>query len=73
MSEPRELPYSVGELPPADRERLNRLRARLNAASFIETIRRCSITIETLLDHQDNGGDIVLCKKGVADKAIWFL
>ncbi len=66
-------PYSVGELPVADRDRLNRLRERLRASSFIETIRRCSITIETLLEHQENGGDIVLCKKGRPDKVVWFL
>jgi hypothetical protein len=26
-----------------------------------------------MLEHQESGGDIVLCKKGVADKVVWFL
>lgn len=63
----------MGSLPAADVQRINRIAQRLKASSNVETIRRISISFEELLNHQDDGGDIVLCKQGRADRVVWFL
>jgi hypothetical protein len=63
----------VGSLPLTDVERLNRIRDRLGATSNVEAMRRALVTMESLLTHQDEGGDIVLCRQGMADKAVWFV
>ena len=56
-----------------DMARIRSLRARLKAASHVETIRRAVITVSELLDAQERGCDIVLCKKGLPDKVVWFV
>jgi len=49
------------------------LQKRLQAASANETVRRALITLRSLLDVQDSGGQIVLMKQGQPDKVIWLL
>lgn len=56
-----------------DAARIKRLQPRLEATSQAEVIRRALTTLESLLNVQDAGGEIVLCKKGQPDKVIWFL
>ncbi len=62
-----------GGLRGADMERVVHLQRRLQASNATEVIRRCLITMEALLDHQEADGQIVLCRKGVPDKVVWFL
>jgi hypothetical protein len=63
----------LGTLPAADLERIGRLQERLKASTNVETLRRVTITMEQLLNHQDSGGDVVLCRKGRADRVVWFV
>ncbi len=62
-----------GGLRGEDMKRIVRLQCRLQAGNATETIRRISITVEALLDHQDTGGEIVFCRQGVADKVVWLV
>lgn len=63
----------VGRLSSADMERVAAIRTRLGATSFTEAVRRAVITFNVLLEHQEGGGQIVLCKKGLPDKVVWFV
>lgn len=56
-----------------DIARADRLGKRLETRSRTETVRRALITLESLLNVQDNDGQIILCKKGQPDKVLWLL
>ena len=53
-----------------DMSRVNSLRWRLEATSGLEVVRRALITLEMLLDVRENGGEVVICKKGQPERLV---
>jgi hypothetical protein len=52
------------ELPPQAMERLQRLKERLEAASYAEVVRGALRLLETLADERDKGAEILLRRAG---------
>jgi hypothetical protein len=65
--------HYVAKLPREDADRLRRIGTKIEAVTNLEVVRRISIFAEVLIDHQKEGGDIVLCRKGKPDKVAWII
>lgn len=52
---------------------IREVRDLLKAASDRETVRRMAIFCSTLIEHQNSGGEIVLCQKGLPDRVAWMI
>lgn len=72
-TEPSEKLTSILSGDSEDLRRIRELKELLNATSDRETVRRAVIFCSVMIHHQECGGEIVLCRKGVADKAVWMI